>query len=181
LLPGAQIYSFEPLPASFRRLQERFKGDSKFTAFQTAMGDSTGEIEFYQDEFSVASSALPHSETSKKTFSQVGRTVKIRVPILTLDDWAQDFALEGPVLLKMDVQGYERPVILGGGQLMKRVDALIVEVCFLELYQNQALFCDIHAMLTERGFSLMGIHEEAPHRETGLSIYADAYYERLST
>lgn len=180
-LPQAQIYGFEPLPDSFHQLQERFRGDSSFTAFQTAIGDKTGEINFFQDDFAVASSALPHSGTSKKTFSQVGRTLKIQVPIHTLDGWAQDNPLVGPVLMKLDVQGYEKPVILGGSQVMKNLDAIIVEVCFLELYQGQALFCDIHTLLTDLGFSLLGIHEEAPHRVTGLSMYADAYYRRLST
>jgi FkbM family methyltransferase len=181
LAPAARIYSFEPLEGAFARLQERMKGDARFSAFQIALGDRDGETEIHRDAFSPASSILRVTETSKKLFPVTGNVTTLRVPIRTLDGWMEEHPLEGPVLVKLDVQGFEDKVLEGGRDCLKRADALITEACFVELYEGQPLFCDLNRLLEREGFRLQGVVEEANDPVTGLAVYADAFYLRQGT
>ena len=180
LLPQATIHSFEPLQASYERLVGRMGPDPAFHAYRTAVGDHDGEIEFHQDEFSAASSVLAYTDAHKNAYPQIGTVRKIRVPLVSLDAWAGDRPLQRPLLIKMDTQGYENRVLRGAGDLLSQADAVITEVCFVKLYEDQALFCDLDLLLRERSFDLLGIVEEGRDPRTGLSLYADAYYTRRS-
>jgi FkbM family methyltransferase len=178
LAPNARIVSFEPLPEPFRVLQSRMGSDSHFEAVQSAVGERDGETEIMADDFSPSSSLLPMTSVHRNAFPQTGSGQKLQVPIRSLDTWAKERSLEPPILLKLDVQGYEDRVIRGGRDLLSRATALITEVSFVELYEGQPLFCDLNTLLSDHGFELQGIAEEAREPRTGLALYADAYYVR---
>ena len=60
------------------------------------------------------------------------------------------------VLLKMDVQGMEKEVLMGGAITLKQVDYLVLEMPFEALYESQPTFDDIHSFVKGIGFSLVG-------------------------
>jgi hypothetical protein len=78
------------------------------------------------------------------------------VEIDTLDAMFEGVDLPGPVLLKLDVQGYEMAALRGARVLLNRVDAVLTEASFVPFYEGQALFDELHAWLTEAGFRLTG-------------------------
>lgn len=57
--------------------------------------------------------------------------------------------------IKLDTQGSELDILLGGGQTLERVIGVEVEVEFMPLYQGQPLFADVHHFLQSKGFALM--------------------------
>ena len=50
------------------------------------------------------------------------------VPAATIDDQVQELALPGPYFLKLDVHGYERPVLQGASRTLQKTDLLLVEM-----------------------------------------------------
>lgn len=58
LLPHAQIYSFEPIPASYNLLNDRMKDVSCHKGFNIALGDEKGKANFNLNDFSAASSFI---------------------------------------------------------------------------------------------------------------------------
>ncbi len=178
ILPEAQIYSFEPLEANYRTLIRNLAPLGRFQAFQTALGESVGRLEFYQNDFLASSSALEMTELHRQAFPHTGHQVRVSVPLARLDDYLERMSLQPPVLLKLDVQGYESSVLRGAEHTLRQVDFLICEVSFVELYAGQPLFDDLYAMLHERGFRFAGLLDVLLSPLDDSILQADALFLR---
>jgi len=119
---GADVISIEPIPSTFKRLQRNVAANK--VAEQVVLkafgaSASAGTLLFTASEDSV-------NHVVKNTEDSNGRPV-IEVPVRTLDEM-----LEGrtPVLLKIDVEGFEWPAFLGASRLLADpgLKALIVEL-----------------------------------------------------
>jgi len=82
-----------------------------------------------------------------------------------------------PCLMKIDVQGYELQVLQGAEQLLPKVEHLVVECSFTELYLGQALAGEVVAYLHERGYRLTGIYDLKRDR-LGFCLQADFLFQR---
>lgn len=67
-LPGARIYSFEPLTECFEQLKSTVDDVSGFRAFNFALGQTNGETQIHHNEASACSSLLPLGELHKQAF-----------------------------------------------------------------------------------------------------------------
>lgn len=169
--PGARIVSFEPLeePA---RIYRGHMGD-RATLLQCALGEKAAQLEIHLASRTDSSSLLPLGERQKTYFgmSEVG----IRsVPVHRLDEVLGGEELPAPILLKVDVQGFEYQVIRGLGHLSRKIGWIFIEVSFVELYEGQKMFPDIEAELIGMGYRLVGFFNEE-HRG-GQRIQADALF-----
>jgi FkbM family methyltransferase len=178
ILPEAQIYSFEPLDGNYRQMIKNLSPRGRFQAFQTALGDRKGTLGFFQDDFSASSSALEMADLHRRAFPKTGHQTRITVPLARLDDYLDRMDLHPPVLLKLDVQGYEAAVLRGAAQTLKQVDFLLTEVSFQELYAGQPLFDEIHALLAGQGFRYAGSFDSMLSPLDGSILQADALFIR---
>jgi len=178
ILPQATIYSFEPIQKNYEHLIKNLDGYKKFKAFNTALGDSNGNIEFWKNEFAASSSILDIEEEHIKAFPATKMRDQIQVPISCLDEYKDEMEIIHPVLLKMDVQGYEDKVINGAKQILNDVDYIITEVSFRSLYKDQPLFGDIYDHLSSLGFQYGGNFETLLSPKDGSILQADALFYR---
>ena len=177
LFPKAQIYSFEPIPEVFTLLTRRFEKDSHFKAFNLGLGNRSGSFDFFQNEFSDSSSLLPMKSLHKENFPFSSSAKRIQIPVETLDTVASHhLALMSPLLVKIDVQGFETMVIQGGRETLKKASHLLVEVSFQELYENQQSFEATYSLLKEMGFSFVGTYEQLLSPKDGSVLQADAIF-----
>jgi FkbM family methyltransferase len=110
---ASEVVAFEPQPALARRLT--MNGIRKLTVHNVALSDAEG----------VAELNVPrvHGEASLRTLDVPVDT--IRVPLRTLDS----FELSDIGFIKIDVEGYEEPLLRGAEQTLRRSSpAVYIEV-----------------------------------------------------
>jgi len=160
LFPKASIYAFEPIKSIYDQLIKNFAHDKKFTAYDVALGEQKGVIEFFENESSASSSALEMEKTHADHFDFTKNVKAISVNVEKLDDVFANQKINGPLLIKLDVQGYEKIVINGGMNTIRKAEMIITELSFTELYKNQVLFDEMYHLLKSLGFKYVGNIEQ---------------------
>lgn len=110
-IAGARTESFEPDPLSTDRLAAHIRQNGvtgQVTIHRAALGDRTGEVQF---------------TAGLDTMNRVSSNGEQTVAMATLDS----LALE-PTLVKLDLEGGERAVVLGAGHTLRN-PALLAIVC----------------------------------------------------
>lgn len=176
ILPEVQIYSFEPLPDNYESLVKNLSTFGNFQAFNIAIGEQAGEIEFNRSDFNPSSSVLEMEDLHRQTFPHSAHSTLVKVPVARLDDFREKMTLVPPVFLKIDVQGFEEAVLQGAEQVLKQVDFLEIEVSFQSLYSGQALFDKIYQRLVESGFHFAGNFDSMLSPLDGSILQADAIF-----
>lgn len=174
--PDAQIISFEPLGSAYQTLTKRMVGDSKFQAHNIALGETAGESVIHRSASDPSSSLLPMAALHKKLYPKSAEYTDEIIRVERLDDTLQATTLEKPILVKIDVQGFEGSVIKGGPETLRQADIVLVENSFTTLYEGQPLFADIHTLLKDLGFSYRGRSETHYNPGTGEPIYEDSVF-----
>ncbi len=151
--PQAQIHCFEPEPESAAALAENVAALKQIKVHTCALGDRVGEVEFHVNQYSLASSVLPIARAHREAFPDAVEKATITVAQETLDGVCAQIPLEAPVLLKIDVQGYESSVLAGATEMLKSIDYALVEVSFEPMYQGEKGFRDILQVMEESNFS----------------------------
>lgn len=147
----ASVYAFDPL---LNHEVNQKKLGRKATLENLALSNKKGQSTFFVHNNSVLSSLLTLNQSEKKYTKDIQRTTK--VDVTTLDHYFKSKNLKGPIFLKVDTQGNEYEVLLGGRNLLKIVDIIHIEVSFESFYTNQKLFGDIYNLLTKSGFEYVG-------------------------
>jgi len=178
ILPDAQIYSFEPLSDCFEELKRNLSNVPKFQCFNYALGNETRKHVIYHNDFSLSSSLLPMEQLHKDAFPYTKNAKEEVIEVRGLDTIAESLELADNILIKIDVQGFEDKVILGGEKTIKRAKILIVEISFETLYHGQLLFDGIHSMLKSRGFVFKGCEESLRNPNDGRILQSDGIFVR---
>jgi len=127
------------------------------------------------------SSLRPMTECAVKAFPDTANWKPQEVVVTSLDKWAMSQELQPPILIKMDVQGYERNVIQGGSATIKKAHLVLTEVSFRELYAGEWLFDDLYQALRAAGFCCVGMGHPLSDRNTGRTLQNDILFARDSS
>ncbi len=155
IFPKSSVYSFEPDPDVFAVLVENTCTYKNIKCFQTALGSEEGEIEFNRNSYSLSSSILPLTEKHLSAFPKAIEKEVIKISLTTLDKISAEFDLTKTVLLKLDVQGYEKMVLEGGRETLKKIDYVVLEASFKPLYEGEMLFSECLAVMQDYGFEII--------------------------
>lgn len=158
--PDAQIYAFEPHPATYATLQGNLNrnGISNVSTHQLALGNSEGTVSF-TDHGSPASNRI-----SEETYLYP----TIDVPMTTLDAFVEARGINEIGFLKIDVEGAELSVLNGASQTLgqRRVRAGMIELCPGTLARFGASIDGLLDTLAGYGYSVFEIdmngHPGAP-------------------
>jgi FkbM family methyltransferase len=178
LFPEVFVHSFEPNPNSVRQLQRNVQSLRNVAVYPSAIGEREGEIDFHINSHSHSSSVLALSENHQNAFPDAREVGTIRAKMTTLDKVFGGVTLAAPVLLKLDVQGYEAQVLRGSPEVLKRVDYLVVEVSFKPMYQGETLFMDIARLGETFGFHFLRPVGWLADFRTGEIMQMDALFAR---
>lgn len=176
--PTARIYSFEPVPDVVSRLKSHVRHYPQVRVFHSAVGSTSGKLIFYRNNYTHVSSALRISAATDQPGYDLRNVTPLEVEFVRLDQALGGLTLDAPVLLKIDVQGYEMEVLKGWAGLKQQIDYLVLECSFVKLYEEQPLFDELHSYIEEQGFGFV-----APvgfnRGKQGAIIEMDALYRRI--
>jgi FkbM family methyltransferase len=179
--PGSLVYSFEPLADCFHELQREMAGVPGFRAFNVALGDAEGDVEFHRSGFSPSSSLLPMGAAHKALFPFTSEITSESVTLRTLDSFFGSITIRGGFLIKIDVQGAEDRVLSGGRRFLDRADAVVAEVGYFALYDGQATMAAISGALAEHGLTFMGFVYQYERPSDSLPVYGDVLFVRRAS
>ncbi len=175
---GVHIFAFEPLRNAFNVLESKFKDDDSVRLYNFALGSSKGKVEFHENDYSFSSSLLKISDKHISEFPYTSKDKLIEIEVDCLDNIIQSSDIKHPMMIKVDVQGFEQEVINGGRLLFSKADYVIIEVSFSELYSNQPLFDDINQLLNNLGLVYSGNLNQLVSVKDGHVLQADAIFIR---
>jgi len=178
IFPEAKLYSFEPIRDCYEDLVNNFEGVQQFHAFNLALGNETGEVEMHRSEYSPSSSLRPMAELHKTSFPFTKNEISETIKVVKLDNVASQIEIKTPLLIKIDVQGFEDKVIEGGRETFSKADIVITELSVEELYEGQKLFDGIYNMLKGLGFKYRGNYEQLHHPDDGRVLQMDGIFIR---
>jgi FkbM family methyltransferase len=158
--PNARVWCFEPFADSYERIRTRFAGADWITVENVALSDRSGTAELIiGDDRSTNSIVSP--VVDRGVFGTA--SVRVPVPVKTLSMCAREIFAEHPHLsiLKVDTEGNDLAVLRGGEDLLRNgsIDAIHVEVMFIEHFKGAAGFVEICAYLQQFGYRLFSLYD----------------------
>lgn len=178
LFPNVSVHSFEPVPNCAKELRKNVSGLGNVVVYPFALGDREGKVTLHVNTHSHSSSILPLTRGHRDAFPEAREARAIEVKVSTLDGVFAEADLRPPVLLKLDVQGYEAQTLRGGVETLKRVDYVVLEASFKPMYEGELLFMDIARMMEERGFRFERPVSWLSAPENGEILQMDALFAR---
>ena len=149
--PEGRVYAFEPGPPNLVRLRENLKLNPELAArtevIAAGVGDSAGELWWAEEPGNPGNALLSSAGTD-------------RVPVLTVDDFVRERAIDRIDLMKIDVEGMELKVMQGARNTLLRLRPILYFET-LPRYINSAAgasFQDMERFLVgEYGYALYRI------------------------
>ena len=128
-------------------------------------------VPFYAME--AGSSVLPEDTGFERTV--------LTLPMTTLDEVAGAASLEGPVLLKIDVQGYELEVLRGGPRVLDRAEVVQLEVSLLEYNPGAPLMPEVVAYMEANGFVPYDVCGQFRRESDAALVQIDILFVRVNS
>lgn len=180
LFPQATIHCFEPIPEMLKELQNYKEGtsDKQLMIWPFAAGKEDDCVQMYlHSDHPASSSILPTTEKCESQFPQVKIQEPIDIQVRAIDDVLEKQDLSRPLLIKLDVQGYEASALEGAKRILDLVDAAIVEVSLDNLYLGQPSFFELLMIFRKHGLHYAGnLHQVLA--EDGHVVFFDAVFRR---
>lgn len=172
VFPNAVFHAFEPTPRRAQKLAAKYADSSWVTVHPKALGKESGEALLNITVGNTFTSLLtPTKRLSAAHGERTHVAEQVRVPVVRLDSVLE----QAPDILKLDVQGNERNVLQGAGELLPGIKLLNLEVAFEHLYDGEPLFHELEAFLHPFGFTLHALYEPRTGAH-GRVVSADALF-----
>lgn len=138
IFPGTPIHMIEAQPALEPQLRQ-----TGFSYSMTLLGaENRTAVPFF---LSDTGSSVMEEMTGLSTGA-------VELPMQRLDDLEPVKAMRGPLLLKLDVQGFELEVLSGASTTLDQTEIILAEVSLLPYNKGAPLMHEVIAWLAERGF-----------------------------
>lgn len=172
-----EIISFEPVKSTYNNLEKKAKPYKNWKTHNFGLGNKEEELEINISGNTYSSSLLdimPEHIKSAPESKIVGKEIVI---IKTLDSVFNDFVdTKDIVLLKIDVQGFEKNVLEGSSKSLKNIHGIQIEMSIEELYQGEMLCSDMIKLLESFGYSLFSLENGFYDEKSGKLLQVDGIF-----
>jgi FkbM family methyltransferase len=134
--PTGQVHCFEPVPDYFDRLQKLVELNPEYNirVHSLGAGEAVGECKIYVTREPGQNTMVPEYKYGPEIVSTLD------VPVIRLDSYLQERAIERVAVIKIDAEGFELPILKG------------LEEYFKKSRHRPAIICEI----APRAYPLMG-------------------------
>jgi FkbM family methyltransferase len=173
IYPAAPVLMIEANPDKVSRLRAVQKRLGPSVSFERALLGAAPrrDITFYSME--TGSSVLPEATSVPRT--------PITLDMQTLDEITSKASLAGPLLLKLDVQGYELEVLRGASRTLELTEVIVLEMSLLEYNRGSPLLAQVLAEVNGMGFAIYDICGQHRKDSTRVLFQMDAMFVRESS
>jgi FkbM family methyltransferase len=105
-------------------------------------------------------------------------TRPMQVAMRTLDSLIGPEHLQGPLLLKLDVQGFELEVLRGGMDTIGEAELVVLEVSTLPFNENAPLFAEVIGFMTKAGYLVYDLCGQTRRDSDGALFQMDVLFAR---
>lgn len=177
----SNMYLFEPIPDLYNQLSQELASDSRARVFPFALGDYTGQADFYLTNNEAASSSLLPFGKHRDLFPAVKVIDKIQVPVRNFEHIVSEYRLMVPDLVLMDVQGSEFSILSSmSHDFRSKIKAIYTEASTEEIYTGSKPLSEIIALL-EPDFNFCGFHPLASFTPThGNALFINSGFEKIN-
>ena len=153
-----KIISFEPQQQPFSLIPDK----PNWQKVNIALGNFNGKTIINISKYDVCSSILNNNQTLTGEYDAARYIAQEQIEVRKLDNIYNQYVQEQDnVLLKLDVQGYERQVMLGSQEFISNhVKGMYVEMHTEPLYENEPPMEDQISYIKKKGFELVAIHSD---------------------
>jgi FkbM family methyltransferase len=175
---SGRIVSFEPLSTIHSQLRANASRYPNWTvADRTALGEKAGSVRIHVSTAHASSSILEMLPSHLKAAPGSDYVGAETVPVNRLDDLCA-LSPADRVVLKIDVQGYERQVLEGAPRVLGSCRAVITEMSLAPLYEGQVLVKDLWDLLASHGFEVWSLEPGFRDPATGRMLQFDGVFVR---
>jgi FkbM family methyltransferase len=160
VFPTARVWCFEPFGPSYDRICTRFSGADWVTVQNVGLSDRSGTAELIVAPDLSTNSLVSPVVTNGSFASGMPRII---IPLKTLSECARESLGADPHLsiLKIDTEGNDLQVLKGAEDLLRtrRIEAIHVEVMFIEHFKGAAGFIEICQYLQGFDYRLFSLYD----------------------
>ena len=172
-----EIFSFEPLESSYKKLVINSKKDKMWNTYNFAIGDYNKDSIINISGNYDSSSILPMLPRHVKGAPDSKYIGEQKIKICTLDSIFDSFYKKNDnVYVKVDTQGFENEVLMGAKNSLKLIKGMQIEMSLKPLYKGGLLYLEIIKKMNENHFELIGMENGFSDHKTGELLQVDGIF-----
>lgn len=173
VFPSAQFFMIDGNPDNEPSLRNSASevGENSEHAMLLLGPEEKDSVTFYK--LGTGSSVLPELIPFDRSQGS-----QVMLPMRTLDGFMGSRQYHSPVLLKLDVQGFELQVLLGGTATLSHAEVVIMETSLLPYNDNAPIFAEVIAFMAEREFFAFDFCGQARRQTDDTLFQTDVVFVR---
>jgi len=145
VFPDSSIFSFEPQPNTFKELEKNIVGVDNVSIFNMALWSEVTKLSLYDYEDKISSEHASFSKDVIEKFHE-WKVKEYIVNVETIQSFCKKENIDHIDFMKIDTEWYEKNIIEGGLNIIKKIKILQVEFTQLNVY-NKVFLKDIYDLL----------------------------------
>jgi FkbM family methyltransferase len=173
------LVSYEPLASAYVELARHAASDDKWRVVHAGLGPTAGPATINIAANSQSSSLLPMLDAHAQVAPESAFVGTEAITLQTLASaLAESDAPGARPFVKIDAQGYERPILESAGAALERVVGLQLEMSLIPLYEGEAVMTEMLQYLETLGFVVMSLEPGYADAKTGRLLQVDGVFFR---
>jgi len=173
---NSTVYAFEPNKTNLLKLIQNCKNIPNYNIIDKAVSDTEGVVQFYEANYTNASSILPFTDGVNKwknadPKSKLATVNTYEVECIRLDTFIKQNNITKTIdFIKIDAQGHDLNVIKSLGEDIYNVREILAEVKVVEfeLYKGEGTKKDMLDYMSSKDFSIYKTEPNTHHQEENI-------------
>ena len=173
-----EILSFEPIKSVHKQLLINSKRFQTWKVHKRcAFGKKNGLKKINISKNSVSSSFLEVNKRHLDIEPGAEFVKQENTKVISLNKFLNKKRFNNKkIFIKIDTQGYEKNIILGGKKILNRITGVMIEASIAKVYKSEALYLEMIKLLNKFGFKVWSIERGFGNKKTGQVFQMDIIF-----